>query len=1246
MAPSTFVDMVRVASASAGTGPLVLGPPVTAFQGTDALIDGHQYSYSIQQDADDAWEYGQGIWNASTATLARGVIKSSIGTSPIGLRAGTPISITVLAEDFAATDQAALAAAVASAQQSAADADADVALTAADRVATGQDRTAAGNSATAAAGSAGAAAASATAANTSAVAAAGSATTAAGAVAATAASATAAAGSATTASNAATTATNASSSAGTSATNAATSATAAAGSAISAGNSAASTAADRVQTGQDRTAAASSATAAGLSELNAGNSATAAAGSATTAQNRATDAANSAATATTKATEAFNSAVAAGGQASAAAGSATSAAGSLAAVVTSATNAANSATAAAGSATTATTQAGIATTQATSAAGSATTATTQAGIATSAATRPAWSTFASLTVPAPIILIQTADTLAAGSSTGTASALYKLDPEQTAYPAALQAYITASIALGTASATAYAAADTFMAFWRRQSANGRWFTLAEPEPWSGQFGCPGDGAVDSLNVATGTDVWANMQAFIDYCVYIQRCHGRIGPGLHILSRGLQHGYGNTFVGGSFTGAGQAYSGATNFPGTTLYCTTDEDPVLNISGARAILWEKLTFKGKYTKWMIDNTLGYMASPMVLDDLDPASWIASYYRTSQDGQYNPAALVTIDCYEGTKPVATAYANSIPYVVRRCIYANGNVYVCTVAGTSAATGGGPTGTSSAYVDGTATFRYLGPEDTSNRSLYVAYREPYRPAWLMNPASSSYGVLRAGSFVTIRDATFVGSPSGFVCKPCNSSSQGDFMALERCNFYNLRYCISFGNNQMRGFAATNCQFGIYDCLVTNNTHGQQSGSIKGGVISGCAAGSGVDLIRVDNSYAQPLIFIGMYTEVQRRIGLVSYNVTGVSGPMFIGPALGLAFIHATRGRYPAMLYSQMPNDTNTNFAAASTGSTGTVFTGGVINVDSVFTSFVEGTRFDGTHIYAYDRPSSGVANQYQAMFNNALGGGFVSPGLEYRHVTQNIIFYAFNIDTLSGVAVVNTGGGYKYSSRPWCIPAMVKSVRAFSGTNYESITVPHQDAIVVNKGSGNTLSFPNVSDPTELTMVFPGASQATNADLNGFGPGSVMMDGKTGTVWAVRSFDDTTDTLIAVAQNNYRTIAGVKSFVVPVTTNTGAICYRHARLYTPANPIFGDFTAASATIANVGSSTGVGTSIATDVVAGDYLMSPQQLDAVMPATSKVVTPTNGSPGSIVMNQNTNAGKGAAQKRLAFFFRPCPANV
>lgn len=55
-------------------------------------------------------------------------------------------------------------------------------------------------------------------------------------------------------------------------------------------------------------------------------------------------------------------------------------------------------------------------------------------------------------------------------------------------------------------------------------------------------------------------------------------------------------------------------------------------------------------------------------------------------------------------------TAWAQSTAYLLGARVVNGGNVYRATVAGTSAALAGGPTGTSSAITDGTVTWSYLG--------------------------------------------------------------------------------------------------------------------------------------------------------------------------------------------------------------------------------------------------------------------------------------------------------------------------------------------------------------------------------------------------------------------------------------------------------------------------------------------------------------------------------------------------------
>jgi hypothetical protein len=200
------------------------------------------------------------------------------------------------------------------------------------------------------------------------------------------------------------------------------------------------------------------------------------------------------------------------------------------------------------------------------------------------------------------------------------------------------------------------------------------------------------------------------------------------------------------------------------------------------------------------------------------------------------------------------------------------------------------------------------------------------------------------------------------------------------------------------------------------------------------------------------------------------------------------------------------------------------------------------------------------------------------------------------------------------------------------------------------------------------------------------------------------VRYYDDATDTLYAVAMNNYKIVGGVKSFLFPVSLTTGNFAFLHARNYTPATPLFGDFHAsvtatgtngspnltavvgalkpgdplthanipagttvlsvngntavmtanatgavsgsitAATTITNVATDHGLGSTIATSLAVGDYLASPVEINFLAPATAKITTLNAGSPGSIVLDQPAN--KTRSRVRLAIFRRPTLANV
>ena len=877
----------------------------------------------------------------------------------------------------------------------------------------------------------------------------------------------------------------------------------------------------------------------------------------------------------------------------------------------------------------------------------------------------AWSAFETITIPTGITTVQTSDTLAPGSTTGTASALYKEDAEQTEFTTQMQTYVTASIGSGTPRAVAEQAMRDLQKLWRRKSADGRWFTLAEPEPWTGQFGCPGDGGMRVKlardtgvigKTMSGTDVFAQFQGFIDYCVYFARCQGRIGKGMHRVSRGLQHGYGDNFVGGVFRGAGQAFGGSLTFVGSTLICDTDEDPVLNIAGDRDVLWEGVSFRGPYDAWLFHTNLGYPTnnpaprpvggsdpSYPFYDCLDPQAWIADYMRPSQDGRYNPAALVTLGAFDGAKPVALEWAANTSYTIRDCVRVNGQVYTCIEPGTSALSGKGPTSTAAAIADGHAKWRWIGAADAADVSKHVAYREPYRPAWLRNPAGSAYGNNRYGSFCTFRDCTFYGSPTLVVSKPGPDALQGDFLSFDRCNFTNFNFAISAGNHQLRTFQVQGSQFGAGNCALTNLIHGNRNGSFKACHIDDTAFGASVDIFRVNASYGEPMVFTGCYCEGQFRLGQILGGGRTNMGPLFNGCEWNLTGVHPARGRAARQLYAY-PDGTPglINEAIMSGVEIPTRFVNCKINVDSVFSAFVPGVTFVDSIVGAYDRVNR-MLPPFLAAFNNATAGGLVLAGLDYRQADHRAVFGPHLLDSGAPASLqVRTEPGYKYGDRSLCIPAMVKTVRAGQGATYEELVVPHEEPFLLLKSPRNggvKLSFSNPADPTEMKIVLNRATKAMTADLQGFGAGSVCIDGLTGTVFAVKSFDETTGTLVAIAQDNFREVGGKRSFIRPVATDDGQLAFLHARNYTPAIPLFGDFTSGDARIANVGTGAGDGSGISANVKPGDYLASPQELRAYAPAIAAVTATSDGSPGSITLD--TKATRSATGVRLGFFRRP-----
>lgn len=98
MTVSAFADLVKMATATVGTGTITLGAAVSGFRGSSALTNGATYSYAIQDGAN--YEAGQGVYTAAGTTLTRIVTISSNSNTAINLSGSAVVLITALSADF------------------------------------------------------------------------------------------------------------------------------------------------------------------------------------------------------------------------------------------------------------------------------------------------------------------------------------------------------------------------------------------------------------------------------------------------------------------------------------------------------------------------------------------------------------------------------------------------------------------------------------------------------------------------------------------------------------------------------------------------------------------------------------------------------------------------------------------------------------------------------------------------------------------------------------------------------------------------------------------------------------------------------------------------------------------------------------------------------------------------------------------------------------------------------------------
>lgn len=771
------------------------------------------------------------------------------------------------------------------------------------------------------------------------------------------------------------------------------------------------------------------------------------------------------------------------------------------------------------------------------------------------------------------------------SVVGKGAALYTLDPDQGAITTTGIAQRDAAVASGQNSAAATAAITALEARFRFQASDGRWFTLAEPVPETAMFGALGDGNYVKENAAiTGTDDWLAIQSCLDYVsYYLKGGKAILSRGMHKISKPLHVGYGDTFRSLQFEGLGVITAGDAGRGASGIVPTFTNQPVINIQAARKAYVSKIFIGGPLTKHILDNKLAYDQQPL-LDDTVRANWDSAALGII-DKRYAPFSGVAVDAYS---------------------------YDLGGAGIPA--------------DG--------------------YPDPGRPAYVPGSHLGAYApqLRNLSSDITISDMEIAGFTVGICLNPSNDARQGDFLRLERNSIHNCKFIFSFGNHQARCTTFDNCSFQLYHTAYTNKTHGNQTGQAVGTWLN-TAFGAGIDLIDVELAYGGNITMINCYSEAQWRIGSVSTTGNNDSGLTCIDCAFTLTMWGKTgdtadnRGLPAAHIYDRSNPGNMSSLGAVR-------FKGGSLYVDNVFTSAGVAVHLDGTKIISSRTNDGGVTQDYVRHGMNATAGVVVNQ-MNPALFEQRIAHIGFNLDTGATSAKITNrreqplGQGRNHCAGIW------ERTLAADLDQLSDVYIPRgRPGRVYGKNGFANYSWGTGALGRELTFEWTGANRSFHGTVYGFGPGGVLHDPTTGSVFFIRSAVEGGGklTIIAVLQNNYKDDgAGGITRTSAIDLAAGNWHINHGRYYTLRTSQRATLTSASTVISNVQNGEGT-TALADNIAVNDWLeLDPQKVGAFSEGGQQITAFDNAAK---TITVNGSSAFTQDRVRLDRFIRQLPANA
>ena len=851
---------------------------------------------------------------------------------------------------------------------------------------------------------------------------------------------------------------------------------------------------------------------------------------------------------------------------------------------------------------------------------------------------PLFSEIGTTRVPVSVRRIFTAGRSAVGQAPGA----YIRDPDQSALTTIGQSWVDALPVAEQAAAVV--AVKAILDRVRTKDADGLFWVIDDDgcQVHAGHFGAVADGWFAYNGSIAGTDNAAAIQALIDWRQYLrqftpsQNRECLLPAGAFRINNGLQLGYGDAFRQVVLRGAGPTFGGGGNGGGTTLICDFDDRPGISIEGGRVSFAADLAIvcpRGLsyiYAKGLGDYANDAMSN-FGIDDTQLTSWFDPARPTlSPYLRFNPHAGVAIDPYRGVQPgAAIAWVAGTPIAAGEYRTANAKLFIAKLAGTSAASGTGPSAAGDNLSDGTVTWAWVGPA-----TLPVAYPAATPPAFIPAAYRTTYHAGKAlSSNIPLTNVRIYGFTVGVALQPCNDDSNGDFLSLADCEINFAAIQISVGNTQARNIDVARLTGANFHTAVATNKHGRQNGKL-GGIFHNCSWAACYQLIDLGGAaIVGPHSFKQCYVEDVQRIGDV-YQGGTLWGTAIVFEACQFAFHHDDSNGGRGVPLTLLGNRLSPSGAGSPSSSL--VFRdcvlGGFKGVAPLMTA---GVRLDNSILQEADQFN--IPGQWRARAYNTLAGGLVLPRFASCHA-QLINYLAVNETSLAADGQMVTGRGNKSSSRDYPAAQYTPSLSPADGASSEEFSNPQ---VVVQLDKASSFTAMTLAGRV-LRFTAPSWFDNGGADAFGFVAGGVLLDLPTGMVFFIttRTGPSTAYLFTAELQNGYSVSAnGTLSLAMPFAAGEGNFCSAGGGVFMCREPLFATLTAGNPTLSACGRADGYGgfinNSAASQVQAGDRPFVDQRNDPSFYDGTRVTVVGAGS-----LTLNSAPAISATQKRLPLWVR------